>query len=68
MTYQRTENNLVVEKLMDDVEALDPDLAERLSVARCNEFTEAENRAVLVHGRHILAVIEGQGQRLAVRG
>jgi hypothetical protein len=61
MTYQQTENDLLIEMLMDEVKALDPDLAARLSVARCNEISEAEDRAVLVHGRNILAVIEGRG-------
>jgi hypothetical protein len=61
MTYQRTENDLLIDQLMERVKALDPELARELSDARCNEITEAENRAVLVHGRNILAVIEGRG-------
>jgi hypothetical protein len=54
-------NDLLVEQLMKRVEALDPELAAELSNARCHEITEAEDRAVLIHGRHILAVIEGRG-------
>jgi hypothetical protein len=61
MTYQRTENDLLVEMIMDEVKALDPVLAARLSDARCTQIGEAEDRAVLIHGRHILAVIEGRG-------
>jgi hypothetical protein len=38
-----------------------PELAARLSDAQCNEKIKAENRAVQVHRRHILAVIEGRG-------
>jgi hypothetical protein len=61
MTYQRTENDLLIETLMKRVEALDPELAGELSNARCNGITEAEDRAVLLHGRQILAAIEGRG-------
>ena len=61
MAYQRTENNLLIQRLMERVKALDPDLAGELSDARCREITEAEDRAVLLHGRQILAAIEGRG-------
>jgi hypothetical protein len=61
MTYQPTENDLLMDTLMERVRALDPTLAGELSDARCNEISEAEDRAVLTHGRQILAVIEGRG-------
>lgn len=46
---------------MERVKVPDPELAAELSNARCDDITEAENRAVLIHGRHVLAVIEGCG-------
>jgi hypothetical protein len=61
MTNKPTPHDRLLDKLMERVRELDPDLATELSNARCDEITEAEDRAVLTHGRQILAVIEGRG-------
>jgi hypothetical protein len=61
MTYQQTVVDLRVSELMSRVEALDPELYGELSTAHCDQMSETEDRAVLFHGRQILAAIEGRG-------
>jgi hypothetical protein len=61
MTYKPSANDLLVRQLMQRVEEIDFDLANQLSNAHGQQLVEYEDRAVLCHGRQILATIEGRG-------
>jgi hypothetical protein len=61
MTYEPTETQKRVSALMERVDEFDHDLANELSDTCGDEIREAEDRAVILHGRHVLATIEGRG-------
>ena len=62
MTYQPSEAEALATTLTEHVEAtLGKEFAGRLSDAHCTTLTEHEDRAVVLHGKQILAAIEGRG-------
>jgi hypothetical protein len=65
MTYQQTENDLLVGSLMERVEAIDPKLALELSNAHCQALVEAENRANPSPGPRDPCCDRGRPRRMA---
>jgi wyosine [tRNA(Phe)-imidazoG37] synthetase (radical SAM superfamily) len=62
MTYVRSEAERAADELMSRVhDEMGREFAGKLSDAHCRVLTEHEDAAVILHGKQILATIEGRG-------